>query len=310
MALAPRAVLVHRRSELDLLLERHGTRGQAEFFLRSRGRDLATVQARHDALHQALRHVDAAIPGGWRRAAVERSDLPRLRFDPEDVVLAVGQDGLVANVAKYVAEQPVIGIDPEPGVNPGVLVRHAAATVGAVLAAVEAGTAEPERRCMVEAVLDDGQVLRALNELYLGDPGHQSARYRLLPPGVSAIGGDAAFRAERAERAERQSSSGVLVATGTGATGWCASLARDRSAPAQLPGPLEERLAWFVREAWPSPVTGTRWTQGLLEAGDTLSLVAEGELVVFGDGLESDRLQVGWGQAVSVQVAARRLTLI
>lgn len=318
MALAPRAVVVHRRSELDLLLERHGTRGQAEFFLRSRGRDLAVVQARHDALHEALRQVEAAVPSGWRRAAVERADLPRLRFDPEDVVLAVGQDGLVANVAKYVADQPVIGIDPEPGVNPGVLVRHDPASAPAVLAAVGAGTVTFERRCMVEAVLDDGQSLRALNELYIGDPGHQSARYRLLPPAdlaatVDASGGDGVDGGggvELDQEGERQSSSGVLIGTGTGATGWCASLARGRIGAPALPGPLDERLAWFVREAWPSPTTFVRRTEGLLAVGQTLQVVAEGELVVFGDGLESDRLHAGWGQQISVRVADRRLTLV
>ena len=318
MALAPRAVVVHRRSELDLLLEKHGTRGQAEFFLRSRGRDLAVVQNRHDALQLALHQVDGAIPGGWRRAGVEREDLPRLRFDPEDVVLAVGQDGLVANVAKYIADQPVIGIDPEPGVNPGVLVRHSAAALGPVLAALAAGTAPVEQRCMVEAALDDGQVLRALNELYLGDPGHQSARYRLLPPKtmVDAVGGGGVDHAVSSAPAgsgttgERQSSSGVLIGTGTGATGWCASLARDRAQPPTLPGPLERTLAWFVREAWPSPATGTTWTQGLLGPGEALRLVAEGDLVAFGDGLETDRLHLGWGQQITVRAADAQLTLV
>lgn len=310
MALAPRAVVVHRRSELDLLLERHGTRGQTEFFLRSRGRDLSIVQDRHDALHEALHRVDAAIPGGWRRAAVERADLPRLRFDPEDVILAVGQDGLVANVAKYVDDQPVIGIDPEPGANPGVLVRHAAAATPVLLATVVAGTATGERRCMVEAVLDDGQVLRALNELYVGDPGHQSARYRLLPPAVGAVGGDGAVARDDGRTGERQSSSGVLIGTGTGATGWCASLALSRAEAPELPGPLDEQLAWFVREGWPSPSTFTRQTQGLLAVDEVLQVVAEGELVVFGDGLESDRLQVDWGQQITVRIADRRLTLI
>ena len=33
MTLAPRAVLVHRRTEFQELLARHGTRGQAAFFL-------------------------------------------------------------------------------------------------------------------------------------------------------------------------------------------------------------------------------------------------------------------------------------
>ncbi|MBT0771180.1 hypothetical protein KIH74_19725 [Kineosporia sp. J2-2] len=290
MALAPRAVLVHRRSELDLLLDRHGTRGQAEFFLRSRGRDLASVQRRHDALHEALRLVEAGVPGGWRRASVERSDLPRLRFDPEDVVVAVGQDGLVANVAKYVSGQPVIGVDPEPGVNPGVLVRHSASECVALLPRVASGTARAESRAMVEAVLDDGQSLRALNELYIGDAGHQSARYRL--------------------HEERQSSSGILIGTGTGSTGWCASLARERAGAPELPGRLDDSLIWFVREAWPSPVTGTTRTQGLLRPGESLPVVAEGDLVVFGDGLEADRLHLTWGQQIEVRVAGPRLALV
>jgi hypothetical protein len=49
------------------------------------------------------------------------TDLDRFLLDPEDIVVAVGQDGLVANVAKYVQDQPVIGVNPEPDRNPGVL---------------------------------------------------------------------------------------------------------------------------------------------------------------------------------------------
>jgi hypothetical protein len=295
MTLAPRAVVVHRRSELDLLLERHATRGQAEFFLRSRGRTLEDVQARHDALTSALQAVEAAVPTGWRRASVEREDLPRLRFDQEDVIVAVGQDGLVANVAKYLSGQPVVGVDPEPGRNAGVLVRHRASSTVGVLTSLVSGAAVLERRCMVEATLDDGQVLRALNELYIGDSGHQSARYRLFP---EVKGG------------ERQSSSGVLIGTGTGATGWCASLVRERAVAPPLPGPTDERLAWFVREAWPSPATGTTWTEGVLDAGQALTLTAEGDLVVFGDGLEADRLHLTWGQQLTAAVSSESLALV
>ena len=112
MALAPRIVIVHRRSELDELIDRHATYGQAEFFLRSRGRDIAGVQARHDAVEAARTAVEDAVPDGFRRAAVERSELDRYLFAPEDVIVVVGQDGLVANVAKYLRGQPVLGIDP------------------------------------------------------------------------------------------------------------------------------------------------------------------------------------------------------
>ena len=62
MALVPRAVVVHRRTELDGLVDEHGTRRQAEFFLRSRGRTLADVQNRHDAQVEALAGVPVLGP--------------------------------------------------------------------------------------------------------------------------------------------------------------------------------------------------------------------------------------------------------
>jgi len=290
--LAPRVVVVSRRSELDELLIRHGTIAAAAYFLRQRGRDLDGVIARHEALQAALTTVGAAVPPAWRRGLVTRDDLPRFLFAPEDVVVAVGQDGLVANVAKYLDGQPVIGVDPEPGRNPGVLVRHTADTVGSLLKAGEYTTRD---LTMVAATLDDGQELLGLNEVYIGHPTHQSSRYLL-----STSDG----------QAERQSSSGVVVGTGTGATGWCASIARQRADSPDLPGPEEPALCWFVREAWPSPATGVALTSGRLVAGDALVVTSEGERgVVFADGVETDHLTLAWGQRVTIGISARRLHL-
>lgn len=291
---APRAVVVHRASEWTELLARHGTRGQVAFFLQQRDQSPAEVSARHDELDAALSTVAAGIPSDWRRATVERAELSRFAFEPEDVVLVVGQDGLVANVAKYLDAQPVIGVDPAPGRNAGVLVPHAPAATAALLARVRQGIAAVHERTMVEARSDDGQSLVALNEIMIGQPGHQSARYLLEVGGI----------------VERQSSSGIIVGTGTGASGWCRSIARIQAPQLLLPEPTEQVLAWFVREPWPSPTTGVDLIAGRLD-GDRLALRVESDtLVAFGDGIESDRLSLRWGQRVTVGISPRTLRTV
>ncbi|AKJ10072.1 inorganic polyphosphate kinase [Streptomyces incarnatus] len=295
MSLAPRAVLVHRTTEYEELIARHGTHGQAAFFLASRGRDIEEVAARHRRARRALAEVAAAVPLTWRQARVERGDLDRFLFAPEDVVVVIGQDGLVANTAKYLLGQPVIGIDTDPGRNPGVLVRHRPADAARLLAAADTAVDE---LTMVEAVADDTQRLLALNEIYLGTPGHQTARYRL---GLEDDGGVV----------EAQASSGVLVGTGTGATGWLRSVWQERGSRLPLPSPAEDRLVWFVREAWPSPATGTSLVAGELGASAALTVTAESDrLIAFGDGIETDALQLTWGQTVRVGVCGQRLRLV
>jgi len=296
VTLAPRAVLVHRQTELQELLARHGTRGQAAFYLRTRGRRIEDLEDRHAKQAAAMVAVSSAIPADWRRGLVERADLPRFLFGPDDIVIAVGQDGLVANLAKYLDGQLIIGIDPEPARNPGVLVRHPPAACAGLFAQAAAKDARAERLTMVTAETDDGQRLTGLNEIYLGQPTHQTARYTLrLPDG----------------RTEAQASSGLIVSTGTGATGWCRSAWLERKSHLTLPAPQDSRLAWFVREAWPSPATGTACTEGTLSAGEEIEVTAESDqLVLFGDGVEADTLPLTWGQSARLRLADRSLHLL
>ncbi|MFB7529352.1 hypothetical protein ACFC0C_14070 [Streptomyces sp. NPDC056178] len=297
MSLAPRAVLVHRTTEYEDLLARHGTHGQAAFFLSSRGRSIDEVARRHRHTRQALADVAAAVPLQWRQSRVERVDLDRFLFAPEDVVVVVGQDGLVANVAKYLSGQPVVGIDTDPGRNPGVLVRHRPSDAAGLLRAAASPAGAVDELTMVEAVADDTQRLLALNEIYLGPPGHQTARYRIGPDSPAAA-------------TEPQASSGVLVGTGTGATGWLRSLWQERRSALPLPAPTDPRLLWFVREAWPSPATGTSLVAGELGRGQGLRLTVESDrVVVFGDGMETDALDLTWGQTVRLGISATSLRL-
>jgi DNA helicase HerA-like ATPase len=294
--MVPRAVLVERPSEYDELLARHATHEQVRFFLEQRGRALDEVLERHAALAATHRAVLGAVPADWRAATVLRADLDRFLFEPGDVVLALGQDGLVANVAKYLDGQPVIGLNPDPAHVPGVLVRNPPEAAADLLADLTRGAARIEERTMARARLDDGQEVLALNEIFVGHETHQSARYTI------ALG----------DRAERQSSSGVIAATGTGATGWAASINRQLASPLALPGPTQPDLAFFVREAWPSSVTATTLTAGRITAAQHLTITCElGEGgTVFGDGIEADHVAVDWGQRIEIGAASRTLRLV
>jgi NAD kinase len=292
----PRVVVVTRPTEYACLLAAHGTHEQARFFLGTRGQSIDDVNARHTRQAEALASVSRAIPRAWRRAHVERTDLSRFVFEPDDIIVAVGQDGLVANAAKYLHGQSMIGLNPDRALFDGVLARHPAEAAGDLLATVVRGRARVEQRTMVAATLDDGQKLTALNEIFVGHRSHQSARYRI------------SFE----ERSERQSSSGIVVATGTGSTGWARSIHRERATQVGLPRPDEKRLAFFVREAFPSVATGVDLTEGLVTKESSLTVVSEmGEGgAIFGDGLEEDRIAVAWGTRVTIDVSDRTLNLV
>ncbi len=296
MATVPRVVVVSRATELQALIARQGTQGQARFFLAARGQGLAELEERERRQEAALLAVSQAIPAAWRRVQVSRADLAGFVFEPDDLVVAVGQDGLVANAAKYLTGQLVLGVNPDPARYDGVLVQHAPDRARRLLAAMAARRAEVEARTLAEARLDDGQRLLALNEVFLGHRSHQSARYRIR------IG----------EAEERQSSSGVIAATGTGATGWARSINGERREPLDLPAPSDQALAVFVREPFPSVATGTSLDGAVIGPGGELAVVSEMNEggVVFADGIEEDRLEFGFGVQATVGVAAVRLQLV
>ena len=292
----PRVVLVTRRTIYQELLARHATHGQVAAFLKQRGQDVEPLLAAHRATEQAVEKVGASLPGDWRRAAVERAQLDRFLFEETDIILAIGQDGLVANLAKYLTGQPVIGVNPLPQFYDGVLVRHAPGAAPDQIHAVLAGKARLEVRTMVEARLDDGQRLLALNEIFIGHRSHQSARYRLR------------FK----DLEERHSSSGLIVASGTGGTGWARSICQERGKPPVLPTPSDPQLVFLVREAFPSGVTQTALTGGVIAAGETLEVISEMDSggLFFGDGIEQDWVEFPWGQRLDVRRADQALRLV
>lgn len=295
----PRVVVVTRKTPFELLLERWGTHTQAAFYLESRGQRMADYELAHERFLAALQTVQRQLPVTRRQTRVDRSHLDRFLFSPDDIVAFVGQDGLVANAAKYLRGQLALGINPDPTNYEGVLVPHPPERFSELLSYADGGLQERftvQARTMVEATREDGQKLLALNEIYIGHRTHQSSRYRINYGG----------------KAERHSSSGVIVASGTGCTGWTRSIATPLREAPPLPMPEDERLVFFVREAWPSVATGTDVTKGVIPDGQKLTLASDmpEEGIAFGDGIESDPVEFLSGHTLELAVSETKLRLV
>lgn len=299
-------VLVVRPTRLQELLGRLNTKKQAKFYLEHAGLDFEDYEREDDTYRRALDVLQTALLPLLKVQRVERALVPTFLFAPTDLVVALGQDGLVANTAKYAGAQPLVGVNPDPPRFDGVLLPFLPTTARAGVEAVLKGKARVREVTLAEAILSDGQRLLAFNDFFLGAKTHVSARYRL----------------DSGRGWERQSSSGVIVSTGAGSTGWLSSVCNMVSGMAPMLGGRsgepwklrweDERLAWVVREPYASKSTGSAQIGGLLEKGAALkleSLMPSGG-VIFSDGMEDDCLAFNSGSIAQVRTSAQRARLV
>lgn len=299
-------ILVTRRTRLQELVDRYNTIEQARFQAEHLGMDFGDFLAEDQVYRAAVRDTEAVLEAQGRLQRLDRGFLPNFLFPPKALVVVLGQDGLVANTLKYLRDgQQVLAINPDPARWDGVLLPFALADLPAVLRDAWAGRRKVREVTMARATLTDGQALLAVNDFFVGTRGHVSARYEIT----------------HGEQQERQSSSGVIVSTGLGSTGWLRSvLTGARGVAGGHLDPAAEalrrkgmpwdarRLVFSVREPFPG-----RWSQaglvfGQLEAGASLcirSLMPEGG-VIFSDGIEADGLAFGSGLEARIEVAAQR----
>ena len=303
-----KVVLVTRRTRYEELLTRHHTREQAKFYVEHLGADFDDYVAEHDTYLAAQTTVLAGLREHGRYQVLERRMVPNFLFGPEDVVVALGQDGLVANTMKYLDGQPLIGVNPDPARWDGVLLPFTPVAVERLLPGVLAGRQATRSVTMAQARLANGQSLLAVNDLFIGPKSHTSARYQI---GLGCI-------------QEVQSSSGVIVSTGLGSTGWMrsvftgalavAEMVREESLDWAFKGrPWEdETLEFAVREPFPSRSSQATLMCGRVLAGTPLvmtSMMAEGG-VIFSDGVEADYLEFNAGARVEIAAATRRGCLV
>ena len=303
-------VVVTQKTALDELVERYNTRDQARFYLERMGTPYEPYQQAHDAYRGAFNWLKKHLPGELRSQVIERSLLPNFLFGERDLVVVLGRDGLVVNAAKYLSKQPIVAFNPDPHRIDGVLLPFSIGEVDAAFQAVLSGKTTTRRMTMAKASLNDGQSLLAVNDLFIGQQTHVSARYRL----------------QFQEREEDQSSSGIIVSTGAGSTGWFRSILAgaagvaegfDRKKTPRLRERYQfsseaEHLYFSVREPFASKASGAELTFGRIDRDDELIITSQMPQrgVIFSDGVEADYLEFNSGRIARIGVADRKVNLV
>lgn len=327
-----RIIVVRRPTRLEELKRRFNTKSQAEFFVQSRGQSFDDYELEDMTYSEAREAVLRAIPRSVKFLELDRSFLPNYVFAPEDLVLTLGQDGLVVNTAKYLDGQNILAVNPDPARFDGILLPFKVDDVQKTIEAYEADALGVRPITMAKAALNDGQELLAFNDLFIGPKTHTSARYSIR------------YR----NAVENHSSSGLIVSTPAGSTGWMSSLYNQTAGIAQFAGlqpqsiakkpqnktqpkspdassslsqsPLaaprltweERRLLFLVREPFRSQVSQTDIVAGFIEEGE--DLVLESHMpesgVIFSDGMEWDFMQFNSGTVARVSVSDKRTNLL
>jgi NAD kinase len=299
-------IIVTRKTRMQELVERFNTHSQAKFYIEHAGGDFADYEREDDAYRRSLDVLQRSLEFEIPQQLVDRGLVPTFHFSSEDLVFTLGQDGLVANTAKYVGCQPIIAINPEPSRFDGILLPFAPGDARKAAEKVIANSARIRNVTLGEVTLNDGQRLLAFNDFFIGARSHVSALYRISCN----------------DRSETQSSSGVLVSTGAGSTGWVSSVFNmaeglSRFCGAHPGSPIrlaweDPRLLFVVREPFVSRHSQASIVIGMLQPGEELSLqsLMPSGGVIFSDGMEADFLNFNSGSSAKVHAAAQHARLV
>ena len=302
-------ILITRETRLDELVTRFNTVRQVQFYVEHLGADFSDYLEEDRNYRAAVAEAERVLRQHGRVQRLWRRYLSNFIFGPDDLVVVLGQDGLVANTLKYLDGQHVVGVNPDPARWDGVLLPFGVKDLAKLLPEALAGRRTLKSVTMAKASLNTGLRLYAVNDLFIGPKSHVSARYQLNVMGKS----------------ERQSSSGIIVSTGLGSTGWLKSIYAGWAATTArlLEGAKDvardgafawdaDYLHYVVREPFPSRNSGASLVIGRIGAKDAMEIVSEmpEHGVIFSDGIETDFLEFNSGTRARIEVAERHGVLI
>ncbi|MDH6251588.1 NAD kinase [Chryseobacterium sp. H1D6B] len=295
------AIIIKNKTRLESLIERFNTKAQAQFYIESSGGDFQEYVKEHERFYLSFLEIQTKLSKVIKNKVVEREFVPSYIFSENNLIVVVGQDGLVANVAKYSKNIPIVAINPDVERYDGVLLPFNVQNFLNGINSVINESFSSKRMKFAEAVLNDGQRLLAVNDLFIGISSHSSARYKIMLDG----------------KEETHSSSGIIVSTKTGSTGWLSSIFNMAygilgSKEIKYPKLNEEDLYFAVREPFKSIKTETEICGGAIKKGNKLIIesLMPNNGFIFSDGIEQDFLQFNSGATVEIRLSDEEAVLV
>lgn len=299
------AIIVKNKTRLELLIERFNTKAQAKFYIESLGGNFDDYENENEIFQNALQSLQIQLSKIIKNKIIERNFVPSFIFSENQLIIVIGQDGLVANTAKYSKNIPIIAVNPDEERFDGILLPFNISNFIGGVENVISNQYNSKTMRFAEAKLNDGQRILAFNDLFIGASTHISAKYKIAYNNTI----------------EEQSSSGLIVSTPAGATGWLSSIFNMSYGIANLfennlkpkrPKLKDNELLFAVREPFQSVRTQIGVTAGILNNQNHLTIesLMPTSGVIFSDGIESDFLRFNSGSIATIGIAKETAKIV
>lgn len=299
------AIIVKNKTRLELLIERFNTKAQAKFYIERLGGNFDDYEIENEIFQNALQSLQTQLSKVIKNKIVERNFISSFIFSENQLIIVIGQDGLVANTAKYSKNTPIIAVNPDKERYDGILLPFDVSNFIGGVENVITNKFNSKTMRFAEAKLNDGQRLLAFNDLFIGASTHISAKYKISYD----------------NKKEEQSSSGLIVSTPAGSTGWLSSIFNmsygitglfEKNLKLKRPKLKDDELLFAVREPFQSVRTQIGITAGIIKNQNNLTIesLMPTSGVIFSDGVESDFLRFNSGAIATIGIAKETAKMV
>jgi NAD kinase len=250
-------VVFFKQSRVERDLKKIG--GNVEALQRHYTRQAVPVQeafASHARQQAALAALRKLLP---RAHYISAEWASRAALGPQSLVIALGGDNHFQRVAALVDSQVMLGINSDPERSVGALAAFTIDSYAEAVSRQHISEAAPEHWTRLDVRLNGVPLVhRALCEVFLGERERPYMSRHVLHLG---------------EQSEEQKSSGLLVATGAGATGWYAAARGDVRWTDETFAKTEESFRFIATEPHPG-ARASQFLHGQVSTGEALRVVS------------------------------------